>query len=98
MGVSYIDLNLASTNYVNAIGATLAHTYNYIGTDKTHLNHYGIVLFGNMVSMLIDDALKDGRQWMMPNATIARDIKNGTYILPTLFDMTNSTAPEGFVF
>lgn len=98
MGVAYIDLNRASTNYVNAIGATLAHTYNYAGTDKTHLNQYGIVLFGNMVSMLIDGAFKDGGQWTVPNATIARDIKSGTYILPALFHMTNSTAPKGFVF
>jgi hypothetical protein len=95
----YIDLNLASTNYVNAIGATLSNAYNYAGTDHTHLNQYGILLFGNMVSMLLQKALKQGPEWTVPNATIASAIESGAYILPTLLDnMTNTTAPAGFEF
>ncbi|KAF4630277.1 hypothetical protein G7Y89_g7868 [Cudoniella acicularis] len=48
MNVSYIDLNEASTKYLDSIGSADAATYNRIPTDFTHLNPAGSVLFGAM--------------------------------------------------
>ncbi|PBP16354.1 putative gdsl-like lipase acylhydrolase protein [Diplocarpon rosae] len=94
LGVPYIDLNRASTDYINKIGATLADTYNLTPDDRTHLNPYGELLFGTLVSVLIGRTLDQGRWWTKPNVTIARALSNGTYILPTpLPGTTNSTAP-----
>lgn len=46
----WIDLNLASTEYVNAIGPDASHAYNLALGDNTHLSDYGSVVFGRMVS------------------------------------------------
>ncbi|KAL1635657.1 hypothetical protein SLS58_010160 [Diplodia intermedia] len=48
-----VDLNRASTDYLNAIGADAAATYNLDADDATHLNAAGSVVFGNMVSWLM---------------------------------------------
>ena len=73
MGMLYINLNRESINYVNTISATLSCRYNYIRTDYMHLNPYGILLFGNMVSLLIDGSLGQAREWTTPNVTIAAE-------------------------
>ncbi|CAD6442356.1 34a3d1d4-a424-4dc3-98f2-38355fdef018 [Sclerotinia trifoliorum] len=90
IGAFYIDLNRASTDYVNAIGATNAETYNLIPTDFTHMNEAASVLFGNMVSGLIGKSVGsapgfDIKTYTTPNATIAKDIASGTYIFPSGF-------------
>jgi hypothetical protein len=100
MNVPYIDLNRASTDYVNAIGFNASSTYNLIPTDYTHLNAHGSMLFGNMVSILIGKALKNGNQWTKPNSTIAKAIRQGEYIFPSLptTTWTNTTAPGEFSY
>lgn len=52
-GVHWIDLNRASTAYVNAIGAAAADKYNYAQGDRTHLNPWGGVVFSRIVSDLL---------------------------------------------
>ncbi|KAM3086191.1 hypothetical protein ACMFMG_000328 [Clarireedia jacksonii] len=100
VGALYIDLNRASINYVNAVGATDAATYNLVSTDFTHLNSAGSVLFGNMVSGLIDKAVSasqglDIKQYTTPNATIASAISAGKYIYPSGFGtLPNNTLPS----
>jgi hypothetical protein len=83
----YIDLNKASTNYLNCIGPANAALYNRILGDFTHLNIAGDILFGNMVSMLINDALgtKGIGRYTYPNATIEKAIERGEFLLPSPF-------------
>jgi hypothetical protein len=86
IGADYVDLNRESVNYLNAIGEANVAVYNLIPTDFTHLNAAGSVLFGNMVSLLLNkrhDAWKY-KEWTKPNSTIATDIEHGTFILPTV--------------
>ena len=52
-GSAYLDLNRASTDYVNAIGEAASHAYNYEEGDNTHLNEHGGVVFGRMVADLL---------------------------------------------
>ncbi|KAL4892237.1 SGNH hydrolase-type esterase domain-containing protein [Aspergillus ambiguus] len=52
-GVAYIDLNRASTDYLNSIGPQNAYTYNLNADDQTHLNVQGSRVFGGMVAELI---------------------------------------------
>lgn len=95
--VPYIDLNQASTDYINAVGTPLSDTYNLIPSDRTHLNPSGELLFGNLVSVLIVGALRDGKKWTKPNATIATALAHGTFISPTTLESTtNSTAPSNW--
>ncbi|CBY01966.1 hypothetical protein IAQ61_006561 [Plenodomus lingam] len=52
----FIDLNKASTDYVNAIGSKEADKYNYIPSDhidRTHLTKAGANVFSRMVADLI---------------------------------------------
>lgn len=49
----YIDLNEASTNYVNAIGQKAANSYNLSPKDSTHLNPTGALVFSRLVSDLL---------------------------------------------
>jgi hypothetical protein len=60
IGISYIDLNEASTKYLDAIGSANAATFNRIPTDFTHLNPAGSVVFGDMVSFLLTSTTKAG--------------------------------------
>ncbi|EUC28923.1 carbohydrate esterase family 12 protein [Bipolaris zeicola 26-R-13] len=57
IGAQYIDLNAASTKYLNAIGPDKAHTYNLSPSDNTHLNDGGSIVFGNMVALLMNEGL-----------------------------------------
>ncbi|KAJ4383397.1 hypothetical protein N0V86_001444 [Didymella sp. IMI 355093] len=49
----YIDLNGASTRYVNAIGSAAADKYNLASGDRTHVNEWGGVVFSRIVSDLL---------------------------------------------
>ncbi|KAF1928892.1 carbohydrate esterase family 12 protein [Didymella exigua CBS 183.55] len=79
-----IDLNAASTKYLNSIGATNAATYNLNPTDFTHLNAEGSVVFGNMVAQLIDVEAPEVKNYVVPVKTIAAALNSGTYIFPTV--------------
>ncbi|KAJ8065843.1 hypothetical protein OCU04_004947 [Sclerotinia nivalis] len=99
IGAFYIDLNRASTDYINDIGATNAETYNLTPTDFTHMNPAASVVFGNMVSELIGKSVGsalgfDIKTYTTPNATIAKDIASGTYIFPSGFGtLSSNTLP-----
>ena len=79
-----VDLNKASTKYVNAIGSTNADLYNLKPGDRTHLNWSGGVVFANLVSSLIEgsEVGKKVRKYIQLNETIIAAIENGQFILP----------------
>jgi lysophospholipase L1-like esterase len=49
----YIELLQTSITYLNKIGEKAAMKLNYNGTDRTHLNSDGKIIFGRMVADLI---------------------------------------------
>lgn len=75
--VTYLDLNQASLNYVNAIGETAAHAYNLNADDNTHLNAWGSVVFGRIVADLLLEKKADLGDWIQANQTMSDLIKNG---------------------
>ena len=77
LGVGFIDLNKASTDYVNAIGSSAADYYNLAAGDRTHLNGWGGVVFGRMVSDLLVEKFEDVKAWTVPNATLSEQIRDG---------------------
>ncbi|KAL6704020.1 hypothetical protein ACN47E_008871 [Coniothyrium glycines] len=83
-GADIIDLNAGSTNYVNAIGAANAATYNLNPTDFTHLNGEGSVVFGNLVAMLIDEEVPGVKKWVQPVKEVAKALKAGQYVYPAV--------------
>ena len=52
-GLHWVDLNKASTKYVNAIGQEKADAYNLARGDRTHVNVWGGVVFARVVSGLL---------------------------------------------
>jgi hypothetical protein len=86
IGVDYIDLNGASTKYLDAIGSANAATYNRVLGDFTHLNPSGSVVFGDMVSFLLTSTTRAGKRlskYTRPNAEVVRAIEKGVYIFPS---------------
>ncbi|KAI9690665.1 MAG: hypothetical protein M1820_009925 [Bogoriella megaspora] len=81
-GAAWIDLNIASVNYLNAIGPDNAYTYDLGPTDHTHLNWEGSVIFGNLVATLLDQALPSVSSYVKPQAVVAQALKDGTYYYP----------------
>ncbi|OSS46516.1 hypothetical protein B5807_08563 [Epicoccum nigrum] len=77
-----IDLNAASTRYLNSIGADNAATYNLNPTDFTHLNGEGSVVFGNLVATLIDEEISKLKKYVVPVKDIAAALEDGKYIFP----------------
>ncbi|KAI4868013.1 carbohydrate esterase family 12 protein [Hypoxylon rubiginosum] len=77
-GSAVIDLNAASLAYVDAIGKTAAYAYNYgaDGSDTTHLNEHGGVVFGRMVADLIIRAKPALESYFIPNETLSSAIWN----------------------
>jgi len=75
----WIDLNNASTVYCNAIGPAASWKYNLNDTadDTTHLNDYGSVVFGRMVSDLMVDKYDDILFWTVSNTTLTNEIEHG---------------------
>jgi len=76
-GSRFIDLNKASTDYVNAIGPTAAHSYNLTPTDNTHLNLHGSIVFGRMVSDLMVAKYADITAYTIPDAALTALINEG---------------------
>lgn len=52
-GLHWVDLNQASTKYVNQIGQAAADGYNLAQGDRTHVNAWGGVVFARIVSDLL---------------------------------------------
>lgn len=76
---------------MNSIGDASAQLLNRIPGDATHLNVAGDILFGNMVSMLLDEAFSHLRKgginsYTYPNETVAEAIGNGKFLLPSPFE------------
>ncbi|KAL5379860.1 hypothetical protein DPSP01_008142 [Paraphaeosphaeria sporulosa] len=76
--IKWIDLNIASENYVNAIGKTAASQYNLASNDWTHLNTWGGVVFARIVSdLLVEKYPSNFQAYTKPNATLSALIKAG---------------------
>lgn len=73
----YIDLNAASERYINAIGKEAASRYNWEVEDWTHLNDWGSVVFGRMVSDLLVDKYARFEEFTVRNRTMSRLIREG---------------------
>lgn len=78
-GVQYLDLNEASTNYVNAIGSDNAGYYDYASGDKTHLNPAGEKVFGRMVVDLLEDAREDLVVYFQEKGALSEKIWAGEF-------------------
>lgn len=78
-GAPYLDLNLASTDYMNAIGEEDAQRYNLEADDATHLNPGGEIVFGRMVVDLLVGAREDLGAYFEANEAISDKIANGEY-------------------
>ncbi|OTA39433.1 hypothetical protein BTJ68_00579 [Hortaea werneckii EXF-2000] len=85
----YIDLNRASTEYCNEIGPEACHVYNLNdggeveklnGEDNTHLNVWGSIVFGRMVSDLMVEKYWDIAFWTKPNVTMSWEIEHGVAV------------------
>ncbi|CAE6998655.1 hypothetical protein PTNB73_03987 [Pyrenophora teres f. teres] len=82
-GLHYIDLNKASTQYVNALGQRGADRYNYgdngtTGKDRTHLNPLGEVVFARIVSdLLVEKYEGEFKEWTQANETLSQLIRDG---------------------
>ncbi|KAF1973815.1 SGNH hydrolase [Bimuria novae-zelandiae CBS 107.79] len=76
--IKWIDLNIASQNYVNAIGKTAASKYNLASDDWTHLNTWGGVVFARIVSdLLVEKYPSNFQGYTKANATLSALIKAG---------------------
>lgn len=78
VGAQYLDLNRASTDYVNAIGEQ-SWNYNWGPTDRTHLNPAGTVVFGRMLADLLIQKRPDLEKYIQPNKVLSDKIWAGEY-------------------
>jgi lysophospholipase L1-like esterase len=83
-GAKFIDLNEASTTYLNAIGPDDAYTYNLNPTDYTHLNVPGSIVFGGIVANLVaqDFIYLTNYGYLKVEEKLKRDIESGIYFWP----------------
>ncbi|KAJ4184400.1 hypothetical protein NW767_013285 [Fusarium falciforme] len=79
VGAKWLDLNLASTNYINAIGEANASHYDSKKGDKTHLNAAGEKVFGRMVADLLGTKRGDLRRYLAPNKALSGKIWAGEF-------------------
>ena len=54
-----------------------AQVYNFDPTDRTHLNPYGTIVFGRLVSDLLVAKYKDIAAVTTPNATLSAKLAQG---------------------
>ncbi|KAJ4257991.1 hypothetical protein NW762_008128 [Fusarium torreyae] len=78
-GIKYLDLNTASTKYVNAIGQDNADKYNEVEGDRTHLNFSGKLVFGRIVADLLVEKRPDLSRYIATNKKLSQLIKDGKY-------------------
>lgn len=83
-GAAFIDLNRASTAYLNAIGPDSAYTYNLNVDDHTHLNIEGSIVFGGIVAELIerDYPKLENQGFVHVNEKLRKDVDRGIYYWP----------------
>ncbi|KAL0939910.1 GDSL-like lipase acylhydrolase [Colletotrichum truncatum] len=79
VGATYLDLNTASTNYVNAIGNANGKLYDLSTGDSTHLNTAGEVVFGRLVADLLLEKRTDLVRYFKENKAISDKIRNGEF-------------------
>jgi lysophospholipase L1-like esterase len=71
-----IDLNKASVNLLNRVGAENATLYNLLPTDFTHLNVFGQEVFGNLVSwLLVNVKGAEFWRWTRPEGKYLREFR-----------------------
>ncbi|KAJ1326825.1 GDSL-type esterase/lipase family protein [Microdochium nivale] len=72
-GSTFVNLNRASLDYINAIGETIADKYNGPDDpkDKTHLNAWGEEVFGRMVTDLVSRAVPNLEAAFNKNQTMS---------------------------
>lgn len=78
-GVDVLELNLASTNYVNAIGESDSQYYNLASGDRTHLNPPGEIVFGRMTLDLLLREREDLGEYFDSNEALSEKIANGEF-------------------
>jgi lysophospholipase L1-like esterase len=77
----HIDLNKASTKFVNAIGQDAADKYNWGPGDRTHLNKWGEVVFARLVSDLLVEAYPEEFGGVtIKNETLSQGIRDGVAV------------------
>ncbi|KAK1142829.1 hypothetical protein N8T08_007263 [Aspergillus melleus] len=79
VGIKYLDLTTASTDYINAIGDENATNYDLSDGDKTHINEAGGVVFGRLVADLLLAARSDLEDYITPNEALSKKIAAGEY-------------------
>ncbi|KAK2042653.1 GDSL-like Lipase/Acylhydrolase [Colletotrichum somersetense] len=79
VGGTYLDLNTASTDYVNAIGSENGHKYDLFSGDATHLNTAGEVVFGRLVADLLLEKREDLSEFIRENKALSNKLKNGEF-------------------
>lgn len=81
---SFINLNKASTDYLNAIGPQNAYTYNLNADDYTHLNVEGSIVFGGIVAELIGQYFPELEHdgFLHVKKELKDDVEKGIYYWP----------------
>ncbi|KAI9170738.1 LOW QUALITY PROTEIN: Histidine--tRNA ligase [Paramyrothecium foliicola] len=103
VGAKYLDLNRASTDYVNAIGEQ-SWNYNLEPDDRTHLNDAGRKVFGRMVADLMIKARPDLERYIKPNKALSDKIWAGERTLtsqagePLRFNLANEFIIQRFLY
>lgn len=78
-GVKYLDLNGASTDYINAIGQEDSIKYDRTEGDVTHLNRAGEKVFGRMTLDLLLEKRGDLAEFFEDNKALSAKIKDGEF-------------------
>lgn len=78
-GFKFIDLNTASTTYLDAIGPQNAARYNREADDITHLNAAGQAVFGRMTLDLLLEKRESLKSYFNSNKALSDKIKNGEF-------------------
>jgi lysophospholipase L1-like esterase len=79
LGIQFLPLNAASTDYINAIGSSNADYYNWESGDRTHLNIAGEKVFGRMVADLLTAARPDVADFLVENKALSDKIAAGEF-------------------
>ncbi|PLB51280.1 SGNH hydrolase [Aspergillus steynii IBT 23096] len=79
---SVVDLNLRSTEYLDAIGEEKAHSYNLSPDDNTHLNVPGSQVFGGLVASLIDGVRPELKGFVAVDGALETALDEGEYYWP----------------
>ncbi|KAI8316641.1 cytochrome p450 [Colletotrichum sp. SAR11_59] len=77
--IKWLDLNMKSTDYVNAIGEENSTAYNLGGSDRTHLSLAGEKVFGRMVVDLLLEKRTDLAGYFEADEEITEAIANGEF-------------------